>query len=479
VNPGRNSPCPCGSGKKYKECCGRIAHTASVATQPQPEHAIPAEDMAQLATLMNAGRVMELEVAAKRLTDTYPHVGVIWQLLAVALSAQHKDSLAALQTAANLLPDDAVAQLNLGNALARLQRKDEAMTCFRKAVQLNPDLVQAHHSLGNALYESGQFASAIPCYQRVLALQPTFAEAHGSLGSALSALGRLNEAIASYQQALRLAPELVEVHVNLGNALRELAQLDDAIACYETALQLRPDLLQCHTSIATALRLQANTDAAELRCQHALTLHPDDNSALIVLAEIRADQGRFVEAEQLFKQVIDNDPHITEAWSSLTRIRKLTLADGPLMQVAQSVANSSMPARKELYVRYALGKYCDDIKEYDQAFSHYHRANELSKLVRPEHSQLQVTRDVDLMINYFDRAFFAQQSHSGNPSTRPVFIVGMLRSGTSLTEQILASHPAIVGAGELPFWGRAAAAFDFSPRDIHSASSAITVSAEG
>lgn len=384
--------------------------------------------MATLAALMNAGRASELEQATALLINAHPGNGVLWQLLAVSLAMQGRDSLTALQTAAHLLPGDAGAQFNLGNALMRLGRIEEATVSYRTALQIHPEFAQAHSNLGDCLQE----------------------------------LGRFDDAVASYARALAVDHTLAETCFNQGNALRAQAKLDEAIASYRQALKLKPEMIECHASIGTALRLQGNTNAAEASCQHALQINADFIPAILVMAEVRADQGRFTEAEALFKQVIAADPHISEAWTGLTRIRTFTQHDAALMQIALQMTDQPLPPRRELYLRYALGKYSDDVKDFDQAFRHYHRANELAKSLRPAHRQQQVENDMEFIMNYFDRRFFEQRSGQGDASTRPVFIVGMLRSGTSLAEQILASHPAVFGAGELPFWGRVAAALVFS-----------------
>lgn len=496
MSPSRNSPCPCNSGKKYKQCCGRIENTPATATHEPPQSNVPAEQLMQLAELMNTGRFAQLEARSRQMTQTYPNEGVVWQLLAVSLSAQAKDALAALQIAAELLPNDAVAQLNLGNALGRSGRTNEAITyyrralqinpsfaeahsnlgnallqaksyqeaiaSFREAIQLKPEFSQAHNALGNVLRELGQFENAIECYQRAVNLQSNFAEAHGNLGAALSAIGKVNEAIASYRRAIQLAPNLIEVHVNLGNVLREITLLDEAIASYQRALSINPNFVGAHLGIATALRLQGQTSLADARCQQVLDRLPQSAVAMQVLAEIRADQGKFSEAGALFRQVLQLDPLCTEAWNSFARIHKFTEQDDTLMQRAQQITTQSLLPRQELYVRYALGKYFDDIKEFDAAFSHYHRANELTKMLRLPHIQQQVTDSTNLMIKAFNKDAFTRLHEGGSDQDRPVFIVGMLRSGTSLAEQILASHPQVFGAGELLFWSGIASKMDFS-----------------
>ena len=114
--------------------------------------------------------------------------------------------------------------------------------------------------------------------------------------------------------------------------------------------------------------------------------------------------------------------------------------------------NRALPARAESYLRFALGKYFDDTQDFTAAFEQFSLANELARGCGPPHSRPQLTHSVDRIIATYQRAWLREHGRAGNQSPRPILVVGMLRSGTTLVEQILASHPAIFGAGELSFW---------------------------
>jgi tetratricopeptide (TPR) repeat protein len=402
VKTARNGPCPCGSGRRYKTCCGRL--TAGGETEARERRAredAEAVELSRLAALMDAGRYAELENAAREVQGAYPESGFVWQLLGVALSKQGKDALQALAAAARCMPADAVAHLNLGNALARLGRLDEARAS----------------------------------YGRALAIRPDFAEAHQNLGMVLATAS-----------------------MKVANALRSIGRLDEAVAGYRRALQSKPDLAAAHIELGTALRLQQRTDESEASCRKALDLDPNSVAALAVLAELRADTGRFAAAEELYKRAILIDPQAAEAWAGLARLRRMTDADGAWLAAAQDLAGRGLPPHRELLLRYAIGKYFDDVKDFENAFFNYRRANELAKQCGPGHDRTQLTRAIDLIIRSHGQRWIEQERNASNPSTRPVFIIGMLRSGTTLAEQILASHPAVFGAGELTFWGAESAA---------------------
>jgi hypothetical protein len=136
----------------------------------------------------------------------------------------------------------------------------------------------------------------------------------------------------------------------------------------------------------------------------------------------------------------------------------MTTADSKWLAAAERLLAAPWPARRELPLRYAIAKYFDDLRDFDRAFAHYQRANVLSAQCAPPHDRAALTRTVDLIIRSQDRTWIERKQSAGAYSERPVFIVGMLRSGTTLAEQILASHPEVFGAGELTFFGAQTAA---------------------
>jgi tetratricopeptide (TPR) repeat protein len=452
ATPARNERCPCGSGKKYKACCGRIGFERPAAP------ALTATQMSQLVAMMNAGRHAELERSTLGLLDQHPHSGVLWQLLGVALRMQAKDALDALARAATLLPQDAAAHNNLGNALGERGRYDDAVTSYRRALALRPDFAEAHNNLGNALLDLGQLEPAAASYGRALEIKPDYIEAYGNLGNALRGLGRLDEAVGSYRRALALSPESAEAHNELGMALRDLGRPDEAVESYRRALALSPDYAEAHSNLGVALRLQGRTAEAEVSCRRALAINPDLTATVVALAELHADRGHFAQAQDLFQRAISMQPQSPEAWAGIARLRTMTASDAAWLAEAQRIAGQKLPARQEVLLRYAIGKYFDDLKDFEQAFLNYRRANELTKQYRSRHEQRQLRQAVDLVTQRYDAQWLSQARGAVAASSRPVFIVGMLRSGTSLAEQILASHPQVFGAGELTFWSSASGA---------------------
>ncbi|MBV8402560.1 MAG: sulfotransferase [Gammaproteobacteria bacterium] len=484
VTPGRNDACPCGSLRRYKDCCGRLAGVAPV-QRPAPEPTASPRTV-DLQALLEGGRYAELESAVRVALAAQPDSAPLWQLLGVACARQGKDALAALEWAVRYAPEDAGVHVNLGNALGRLGRLEDAAASYARALKLDSRSAEAHHNLAElhlecgrleealessrealrsrpgfpeahvnearALLRLGRFAEAVRSCRRALALKSAFAEAHNTLGSALLELGRPEEAMDAFRRALELKADFAEAHANLAQALRGMGELDAAVAGYRHALGIKPHLALAHTGLATALRLQRRGEAAEASCREALTVDPTCEGAFVVLAELRADCGQFAAAEELLRRAISINPASAEAWAGLARLRRMTPADGAWLATTQRLVEQGLSPQREMLLRFAMGKYCDEVRNFAAAFANYQRANELAKRSAPAHDRDALARRVDLIIRAHGAAWVNEPRDAVPRSERPVFIVGMLRSGTTLAEQILASHPAVFGAGELTFW---------------------------
>jgi tetratricopeptide (TPR) repeat protein len=220
------------------------------------------------------------------------------------------------------------------------------------------------------------------------------------------------------------------------------------------------------------LRLGGRTAEAEASGRKALELNADA-AASVLMAELHADNGRFAEAEELFRHAVALDPDSAEGWAGMAHLRKMTAGDSAWLAQAQRIAERRLPPRQEVYLRYAIGKYFDDVREFDQAFHNYRRANELTKLYSAQYDREEMPRAVDLIIRSYDKKWTLLPRPHAISSARPVFIVGMPRSGTTLAEQILASHPAVFGAGELMFWNNASATYQSSARNHKESESLI------
>lgn len=392
------------------------------------------------------------------------------------------DAVAQYRQAIALKPKYAEAYNNLGNAL-RLQNKlDEAIVGYQTAIALRPQYPDAHNNLGVALREQGKFDEAVEQLTRALALYPRFAEAYNNLGVTLLHRGQIDEAVTHLEQALALKTDYAEAHYNLGNALQAAGKLDEAIARYRQALALRLEYPAAHYDLGAALRAQGKLEEAVEQLRQTLTLWPDFAEAHDELGSVLRLQGKTDEAVVHYKQALALKPDFAAAYNNLaTALREKGNIDGARKAIEEAIKIAPRKALPYLYL-FSLDKFVDNDKlaaveslagesdrlsasdrialqfalatayrnlgDHDRSFHHLLEGNMLKRQ--------QVVYDEEKVFAHFKQTrdtFTAQlmrdKSMLGYPSDLPVFIVGMPRSGTTLIEQILASHPRVFGAGEL------------------------------
>jgi len=378
-----------------------------------------------------------------------------------AALGRYTDAVRAFERVLASTPRDAEVHSNLSNALRGLGRNDEAIASSRRALSLAPNLGAAHNNHGIALAAQGDFAAAVASYTQALRLNPRDADAWSNLGNAQRDRGELREAFASCARALRLAPHRADLHHHLGNVLFDLGRLDEAATCYRRALAAQADHAGAALALAMVLRRLGRPAEAETQCRAALGLRPDSAETLAFLGELVADRGDFAAAEALFRQAIARNPDATPAWFGLATHRKMSAADADWRAASERLVAKPLPLRHAISLRYARGKFFDDVGEYDAAFAEYRQANELTKRYGARYEAARLEARVDgLIARHAVRALNEAQPGHCAPAERAVFVIGMPRSGTSLTEQILASHPAVFGAGELTYWEAASARLD-------------------
>jgi len=321
-------------------------------------------------------------------------------------------------------PGTASAGSLLAQAEAAVARGDHAVVIerYQGLLKLKPRHVLARNNLGVALWKVGRYREAAEQFRRAAGLQPTYADAQYNLGTLLRVTGQPAESEMPLRRAVKLNPQRDDTQVSLGLTLVMLGRLSDARECFEKALKISP--------------------------RHA--------GATMGLGKVASLEGRFEEAETLYKSALAVDPNLPTALASLAELRKMSSSDRDWVKNAEKIAASGIAPLEEADLRFAIGKYWDDIGDFERAFRSYQRANELQKALAERYDTEARVRFVDDTIRAYTREAMATDEAGRSESVKPVFVVGMMRSGTSLVEQIIAAHPAAHGAGELQFWSDAA-----------------------
>jgi tetratricopeptide (TPR) repeat protein len=372
---------------------------------------------------------------------------------ALRLAGDRTGATAQFQSALAIDPGLAEAHTNLGQLLLELHQLPEAARHCREAVRLRPNFPEAHNNLGNVLRELGQLVQAKACYAEALRLNPHLAMTYNNIGQAVQEDGKLEDAATWYHKALQLDPKSARTHCNLASTLHEQEKHAEAIAEYQTALGLDPAYAEAHHGLGTVVHDDGNFEEAAAHFREALRLKPDLVSAYASLGTVLEELGEFEAALACFRQALAHDPRCAGAYSQLATTLRAKLTDSDRTAMEQLLADTELPAAKQLALHFGLAQVCDARGDFTRAAEHLRAANALRQAEWQKRGQdynaAEHSKFVDDLITTFTPAFFERIRGFGLETERPVFIVGLPRSGTTLIEQILASHSQVFGAGEL------------------------------
>jgi tetratricopeptide (TPR) repeat protein len=352
-------------------------------------------------------------------------------------------------------PDHFGARFCLG-LICLGRNADEAVGLFRAAFA-GANSADAHNRLGILLAAIGCFDQAVSHYQQALSLARDFAEAHVNLGAALEALRRTDEAMAHYRLALALKPDCAEAHNNLGNALLARQRVEEAISHYHLALAHKRGFAEAHSNLGRALQALGRLDDAIGHYEQAIALKQGYADAYNNLGTALQALGRFDQAHAAFETAIDLAPRKTALRLNMGNSYRFSEGDPHLAameRLAEDMAGLDEDGRIALH--FALGKAYQDIGRHERCFDHLLEGNALKRR-HVVYDEAATVAAITRTRAAFTCELMRDRKGAGNPSPVPVFIVGMPRSGSTLVEQILASHPKVSGGGERPDFERAVA----------------------
>jgi tetratricopeptide (TPR) repeat protein len=433
----------------------RAAGCCQVALRLQPHYPEAANNLGLAWLAQGKG-----EAAAGQFREALrlkPGVAMIHNNLgnALRLLGDKNQALAQFQQALSLDPGLAEAHSNIGQLLLELHQLPEAANHCREAVRLRPNFPEAHNNLGNVLREQGRLADAKACYVEALRLNPNLAMTYNNIGQAVQEEGKLDDAVTWYQKGLQLEPVSARIHCNLGSVLEEQEKHADALAAYRHALELDPDYAEAHHGLGTVLHDQGHFHEAMTQYREALRRKPDFAAALGSLGTVLEELGEFDEAVKCMREALRHDPNHAGAYGQLATTLRAKLPEADRTAMLRQLADPQLSPGKRLALHFGLAQVLDAQGEYEQAAEHLRQANALRQAEWQKRGQgydaAEHARFVDDLLATYTPAFFEGVRGFGLETERPVFIVGVPRSGTTLIEQILASHSQVFGAGELRY----------------------------
>ncbi|MBK9161023.1 MAG: tetratricopeptide repeat protein [Nitrosomonadales bacterium] len=353
-----------------------------------------------------------------------------------------------------IAPTFAPALNNMGSICRARKDKEAALDWYRKAIAAAPDYVESLSNLGAVLLEADRPDEAVVPLEQALRVNPNYAEALCNLGMVRNALDQHDAALPLLQRALQVRPDYAEAFIGLARFFSEKEDLPEAERCARRAVELAPEKANVYAQLGGIYTEMARSAEAEEMYRRALEIDPECDEALLGLGNLNMEGGNMENAEALFRQALTLDVDNLAARFHLAQVRKVKASDGNLAALEATDAaarNGTLPLtpRKAMSLHFALGKCYDDSKQHDRAFPHFLEGCRLKRATY-DYEANEVTRHFDSIRAVFDRDTLERLRGAGDPSRVPIFVLGMPRSGTTLTEQIIASHPEVHGAGELP-----------------------------
>ncbi len=349
-------------------------------------------------------------------------------------------------------PESAHAAAQLAQDLLKENRFEEAIRALELAARLLPNNSAAFEDLGTTCLLAGRLPDAIGHLRRSIALNPGVARTHYKLGVALEQAGDGEGAMAALRKATRLAPQLAEAHALHGELLVGRDRWDEAGSAFGRAHAASPGTTLGRLCAAKALLLGDHPKEAETRLRELISRDGSSAEAHLMLGHFLSDAGRFDDAATTFERTLALDPRNAPAHYGLVMSRRMTQADRPLLvRITTRLAAADNSMHQRMTLHFAAGKVLDDFEDYAEAMIHFDAANRIRRQLSPFDAR-DFERQVDRVIDSFVPDFIDRHAALGTDDETPVLVLGMPRSGTTLIERILSSHPRVAGGGELRFW---------------------------
>lgn len=450
---GRNSACPCGSGKKFKNCCDSRHST--------PEKTAVDAHFMQAQKAHSGGRLGEAQAQYAAIIKSDPNhpEALHFQGLLAHQTGRTQLALPLIERSLSLRPHNIHFLTNAGLIYQAVGDWKKVEAIYRELTRLQPANDMAWHNLGLALVEDDKIFEAEQAFRQAASLAGSNLEHWKNLGITLLKLNRpgyAEEALRCFERVVTADPNDAEGHNNMGIALGLLRRTDEAQAASRMAIKLDPRSWQPWLNLAQIHLKNDEVEKALEVYQTGIELATDKDKFNYTLGHTLNQLGKFDTAVTFFRRAYEKNPKDLGALSQFINHQEFDSVDDPLLLKARAAVDAATGKGDDAFINlcFALGKIMDRLEQYDAAFAYYQRGNQLRSKAfhfsREAHQQY-----IDSIIHQYDIATVAKLRAFGNASDIPIYIVGMPRSGTTLTEQIIASHSLVAGGGERGFWGMA------------------------
>ncbi len=372
-------------------------------------------DAQGLVQILNSGNFSAAQDAAKQLSQRFPNEPFVFNILGYAsgILGDEKAAIAAYKWAIKLNPNFVEALSNYGSYLVQIGKLDEAIATLTKAVTKKPDYAEAHHNLGIAYFSKEEFEQAAKHYDRAIAIMPNYANALNSRGTLHAKMQNTSAAEADFRAALKLAPKDASVLAKLGSLLEKHGKPDDGFALMRQAIEIEPMVTDHHLRFAVATN----------------------------------EAGDRAGALAAFRALLEVDPTYAEAYRLMADLLPQDDVQDFTAKMETLLNSDTATAMDRVHLGFALGYIYENAGDVEKSYAHWEAANTTYRQEMPVPPETDSAKFKRIGKAFAENHFDGLQG--ANTSDVPIFIVGLMRSGTSLVEQIIATHSSVFGAGEL------------------------------
>jgi len=408
---------------------------------------------------------LQLLVGGRSVEPREPPLKQLQPIITLFTQGQLQQTLSAATQMLESFPNSVILYNIIGSSNAGLMQFDAAINSYKQALKIKPDYAEVYYNMGIALRDKGDPEAAIDSYKQALKIKPDYAEAYNNMGNALKDKRSSVAAIDSYKQALKIKPDYAEAYYNMGSTLDEIGELEAAIDSYKQAIKVKPDYADAYNNMGSALRDKGDPEAAIDSYKQALKIKPDYAEAYYNMGISLNDKGDTESAINSYNQALKIKPNYAEVYKNISYLKRYKERDENFIKMQSLCLDRGSSDEQLCHLNFALSKASEDLNEIEQSFNYLKMGNE----IRTKIISYDIKQDIELF-SQLKKAYpsIALQSTVETSELKPIFILGMPRSGTTLVEQVVSSHSKVTGAGELIYvsrFGRSIARGLIKPND--------------
>jgi tetratricopeptide (TPR) repeat protein len=416
------------------------------------------------ALLVKMDRLDEAEAMLRATIEAAPSFAKPLEDLGYLLLRANRagDALPILERATHLDPSLERAWFSLGKALALLGRGKDADAAFEKSFELSPERRLMAHAAEHQ--KEGRIEEAERIYRRVLRKNPDNVDALRLLALLALRVDRQDDAESLLQRAIEIAPDFLLALLDLGRLRKEQDRYEEALECFDRVIALEPSQPQAHFLRAATLARASFTHESIDAYRSCLAVRPGHVGALLGLGHVLKAVGDYDAAVSSYQACMREAPDFGETYWSLANLKTYRFDDATVAEMEMRAGASGANEQSVVNFQFALGKAYEDRGDYERAWDHYRRGNETQR-AQVKYDPVQTAVMNDRILAAFDSTLIEKLRGAGDPDPSPIFILGLPRSGSTLLEQILATHTDVEGTSELPYVGRLATSLNLNRPD--------------